>query len=162
MCLMANTRKVLLCHLQARKALTGMHICAVRSEPSQFVNVFNSIHWFFKQAMKALIKLHKCTGILFPCLYVCQSLWLLCFGFFLLSCKIHVIYQNADIASQGYLISTSCHFLLHIAHHFLFQTYLAWRLEGKWSLTLKAPTATAADDILNCMYFHLLQFYLAF
>ena len=45
-----------------------VHIHADWSGQSLFIDIYYSIHWFYKPATKALIRLHKCAGWSWPAL----------------------------------------------------------------------------------------------
>ena len=58
--MMHNVGKRHLCHLQTAKVQMRVHILAAWSGHSLFIDMYYNIHWFCKQAMKALISTHIC------------------------------------------------------------------------------------------------------
>ena len=54
--------KKTLCHIWTVKVKMSVHIHAVWSGHSLFVNIYYSIYWFCKRTMKASISLRECVG----------------------------------------------------------------------------------------------------
>ena len=59
---MRNMRKRPWCHIQTGKVQMSMHIRAVWSGHSLFIDIYYNIHGFCKRSRKAQISLRKCAG----------------------------------------------------------------------------------------------------
>ena len=51
-----------LCHMRTARIQMSLRIRTVLSGHSLFVDIYYSIHWFFKRVTKTLISLRKCAG----------------------------------------------------------------------------------------------------